>query len=202
MEARITVLSLFLISNLAIGFMYFQWEIDQAAVLFVNRPAVPLLILSFGPIIQIAVLWMVRDFLNEIRPVDRLFPQLAIPVLDTKKLAYKWERMSAWIVLGLPIIGFSWAWHRFLTNGSVWETKTGTSVDRFYYVSPNTFFGDWDTHRYGDQLTDQAASFVPFWQPLIIMGFSSVAVVIVTLGTVLKVKKRSEVRRRIVFRPM
>ena len=197
MEGRITVLSLFLIGNLVAAFMYFQWNIDKGAFLFVNRPSVPLVVLSFGPWIQAIILWMVIAFLRDVSAKDQLFVRLWLPILQSSRMAYAWEKFSACVVLGLPILGLAWAWHRFFTKGAVWHRATETLVERIHGVSPLLFFGRWDEFRYGNPTTMEAASFVPLWQPLLIMGCGCVLVLVLTFAIVSSILKRAPIRKRI-----
>lgn len=201
LETRITVLTFFLITNLIGAFFFFQWEMDWGAALFGDRSSVPMIVLSFGPVVQLAVLWMVWRYLCEVPAKDRLFPRLIVGDLETERLNHSWEKGSALTVLGLPIIAFTWAWERFLNEGTVFDKATGIEVGRFDFVSPRLMLGGWDIYRYGDVLSGEASSFVPFWQPLLIMGGGTLAVMVLSARILLQLRERAHVRRRMVRRP-
>ncbi|MEO9824862.1 MAG: hypothetical protein ABJF50_10660 [Paracoccaceae bacterium] len=195
MENRITWLSILLIFTLFNAFGFYQWNLPLS-FLFSNRPSVPLLVLSFGPAIQVGVLWMVGLHLKESDPREKLFPRVAVTEFDSQATAFFWERTSAAFVLGLPMISFTWAWHRFLTKGEVWEAANGMHTHRFELVSPSLFLGSWDTYRYGNIATGEGASFVPFWQPALIMGLGTAIAVFLTGVISLQLFKRYSIRKR------
>jgi hypothetical protein len=159
-----------------------------------------LIILSFGPAIHLILLWLILRYLSAVPPADRLFPRLIVGSLETERLNHSWEKGSVLATLGLPIIAFVWAWDRFLSRGTVFEKATGIEIGRFDIVSPKLFWGGWDVYRYGNVVSGDASSFIPFWQPLLIMGGGTLAVLIVSARVLMRLRERAPIRRRMVSR--
>ncbi len=57
-------------------------------------------------------------------------------------------------------------------------------------------FGDWDNYRYGEEAIREGASFVPFWQPILIMGGGFAAVIWLTAMILMKLQQRNKTRLR------
>lgn len=196
MESKITLLGIFLTGNIVAGFMYYQWNLDNAAVLFPNGPSVPIIILSFAPPIFLLNLALIYGFLKQVDPRKRLCSRLVVPGSDDNTHALSWERLSAGFFIGLPNVGLIWSWHRFLTKGDVWNTATGEIAWRFEKTSPLSFFGDWDAFRYGDFSSGLGASFVPFWQPVLVMGLGSFLCFALTIVLIFKICGRYSTRAK------
>lgn len=201
MERAINWLSLFLIAALASAFMFYQLRVDSFGVLFNDRPSVPVLVLSFAPFIQIGVLAFALVFMSDTSPAVQLFPRLFGYDMGTSRTNLLWERLTALVVLGLPVLALSFFWARFFSpRHRVWHTDTGIEIGRFDYVSPMLFFGNWNRHRFGGAIGEGGASFVPFWQPVLIMGMGSLVVVAMTALVAVRLLRRDVIRRRVVQR--
>lgn len=169
--------------------------------MFPDKASVPSIVLSFGPLIHVLVLLLVWHYLIAIPAKERFFPRLIVGDLETRRLTHSWEKGSAVATLALPIVAFVWAWERFLSKGAVFEKASGLEVGRFEYVPPSLILGGWDVHRYGDITSQEASSFLPFWQPVFVMGGGTTLVVVLTLRIVFHLRKRAPIRKRFVNRP-
>ena len=201
MEKTVNWLSIFLIAALASAFMYYQFRLDGFGALFNDRGSVPLLVLTFGPFIQIAVLCFVLRFFDETPAARQLFPRLPFFEDGNGRNELLWERLSAAAIIGLPLLGFGWSWVRFLhPRHLVWEAGSNIEVSRFHLVSPTLFYQRWNDHRFGETLGVGGASFVPFWQPVLLMGLPSLVVLVLTVRILAILRHRLPVRRRTVHR--
>ncbi len=137
MEKLISSISLFLITGSLYGFFYFQWSFESS-FLFNDKPSVPLILATFGPLIQTTILALILSFLNRISASRRLFPRFVMTEFENEDLAYSWERISAALVLGFPILAFAWSWIAFLRNGAVYPRDRTLGLPEkgpFDYVS-------------------------------------------------------------------
>ncbi len=201
MEGRISFISLFLISQLLVAFGFFQWDMDWGNFLFGDRPSVPLIVLSFGPAIQVVVLLMVLRFLRVTAPKDRFFPRLILKKFDADDLTYSWEKTSAWVILGVPLMGFGYFWLRFFSHRlGAWDSSTLEKVDLLKLVPVWLVNGGWDMYRYGSLQAHEGSSFLPFWQPVVIMGGGSLAVIVLTALILRRIRSRADIRRRATIR--
>ncbi|MGL6209442.1 MAG: hypothetical protein ACRC14_06385, partial [Paracoccaceae bacterium] len=127
---------------------------------------------------------------------------------DPPPRALQWERMSAALGLGLPLIGFVWAWGRFCAKGQVWVKATGIEVSRWYPTPecPLAFPPDIGLCRYGNIANRNTAGlngvdFLPFWQPAVMIILST-AVLAVTLVVLYRLSRRLPVRQRAINEPV
>lgn len=198
MENRITWLFLFILFALLNGFTHYQFGLPNGG-LYNDRPSIPLIILSFGPWLQLIILLMVAVYLRDIDPKQQFFPKIGKSNFETEVLAYRWEKLSATAILVLPLIAFMWAWGRFLYKGEIFQSSSNLNLierGRFDRVSLWSIWGGWDNYRYGDPVTAEGASFIPFWQPILIMGLGSALVTIATIIVIFRLIKRSRTRWR------
>ena len=198
MEKRISVLAAFLFAGLIAGFATYQLGLETGKKLFPSPDAIPSNILSIGPLIQIVILVLIYRYLKATSGTQRLFPRLYSGTHDNSKLAYDWEKISAICVLGFPIIGFTYFWVRFLTDDEIgaWIGRSAVEVGLFQWVEGCHFFDKWNACKIGSIATLDGDSFVPFWQPVLIMGGGCLVVLVLTMLIARAVLKRAPLRRR------
>lgn len=205
MQIVISLLSGFFIVQMTFGLFFAQLGLDEGAfrVFFDEAGTVPLILLSFGQWIHIAALALVVAFLENIPPSQILFPRFAGSGIDSggmeaPRLDLIWEWISVALVLILPMIGILYWWLEFLNlSRGAWIKSSNQVVGIFERVPGCHFIDNWDVCRYGTlpPRTGTGDSFVPFWQPVIIMGGGSLVIILITIFLLLKVWKRAPVRR-------
>lgn len=197
MTAILSVLLSFTIYQLLFGIFYGQMGSTTGAfaTFFTERPSVPLILLSAGQPIHIFTLWLAGRTLAATPVADAAFPRLFVEKMNPPGMARTWEVISALVMLALPIIGFGYYWVRFLTKGEAWLKANAEQFGLFHPAPFTNLFVNFDQYRYGDlsQLGKvkgvDGVSFVPLWQPLIMVAFS-LAIVVMSLRLFLEMRNR------------
>ena len=205
MQVIISGLSGLVIIQMLFGVLYAQMQLDRSAfsLLFTAPDTVSATLLSFGTWIQVAALGFTILFLRHTSPQLFLFPRFLIGglnegPLETGPLTLIWERFSAMIVLGLPIVGAVYWWIVFLEDDkAAWIKATNEVVGRFEYVPGCHFFDKGDMCRFGSipPSLEKGDSFVPLWQPLLIMGGGTFVMLALTIRVLALVRQRAPIRR-------
>lgn len=210
MQTVISVLSGFFIVQMFFGVFFAQMNLPSAAfsVFFDEAGTVPMILLSVGQWIQVAALVLVLFFLSHTDPRRFLFPRfvggsISDDDMEAPDLSLIWERISIVLILFLPIIGIVYWWIAFLDpRRGAWIKATNEVVGLFDRVSGCHFFDKWNACRYGylPALQGNGDSFVPFWQPVLIMGGGTVAVIVLSLWILRDVSRRAPIRQAEVTR--
>lgn len=210
MQMVISVLSGFFIIQMSFGILFAQMglEGDVFKLFFDEAGTVPMILLSFGQWIQVTSLVFVLAFLSHTEPRQFLFPRFVGSGINTDEMEAPglnliWEWISIAIILGLPLIGMTYWWVVFLdTNHGAWVKATNEVVGLFDRVPNCHFFGQWDACRYGYLPAGERKgdSFVPFWQPVFIMGAGAILVITLTLWILRVILHRAPIRRKEVSR--
>lgn len=210
MQTVISVLSGFFIVQMIFGLLFAQMQLESGAfrLFFDEAGTVPMTLLSIGQWIQAAALVLVVAFLSHTEPRRLLFPRFVgsginADDMEAPGLGLIWEWISVALVLFLPLIGIAYWWVAFLdTDRGAWVKATNEVVATFDRVPGCHFFGSWDVCRYGylPPGQDKGDSFVPFWQPVLVMGGGTIIVCILTLWVLRIVFRRAPLRRAEVAR--
>ncbi len=178
MKVILSAIITFVIAQQLFGMFHGQMGLTNSAFskFYPEPSAVPLILLTFGQAIHLVGLLLVAVYLRHVPATQAVFPKLWMTDQDTAELDLIWQRVSAWAICWLPVIGFAWAWSEF-PEGRAWLKADPAKVYGLFQNVPNcTLFTNWDTCRYGDLIAAQAndpdkngSSFVPFWHPIIVM---------------------------------
>jgi hypothetical protein len=143
---------------------------------FTERPSVPLVVLSYGPWLQVLNLWLVERWRQR---HDSLSFVLSGPPGDRRAVRDPvMERAALAVVVGLPLVLVAYWWVRF-HHGQAWDSTSLALVGLYDLRGPPwQFLVDANLFRYGlappvgpvAPGAPDGVSFGPFWQPVVIMG--------------------------------
>lgn len=221
MSNIITALWVFVVGNLVLGVFLNQslsGEVDEFFY-FTESSAIPLVLLSAATWIHLVTLYLVSLVMKNV-PAERLFfPRLWDNAAELEALKYQWEKISAALVLALPNILFIYFWIRFFRQ-SAWVKQSvtdselveklsvcscfgkfdgfalappGVKVGLWDIAHPCIFYRGWDIHRYGASL-NESVSYLPFWQPLLIMALPTILIFLWTVSLAKSMKGRGTAR--------
>jgi len=215
MQKLMSALVAFLLTAMIAGIFY-QQHGQGTPIFFTERSSVPPVVLTFGPVIMIFVLWLYRVFLKETPATDRLAPRFFESDIVSGRLGYLWEKISVFVMLVLPVIGFLYFWERF-DKGIAWPLEVGRLCDLpadtvlspvdLYTPTDPLWYGFKARYRYGSygMITPGAPAretcalpngvdYYPFTQPLLMAGLSG-AVMLMSGWNLLLVMRRRPIRR-------
>lgn len=151
--------------QLVAGFLYYQHDYDRSAftLFFKHKSSAPLLLLQIGMVIYIVLLFLY------FKGTENSYPILFVEAAPEGSKRF-WEIITLVAVNFVPWLGFIWMWYAyFKLDQSVWDGSNKNIVGIFDVVSsPVSFLGGWNNYRYG-RFPDEGDSFVPYWQPVLIM---------------------------------
>lgn len=207
MELRISVVSSFLIAALFQAFTEYQYGWDPGPAPYPSPWAIPATVTTAAPFVQIAVLLMVRRYLAHVPAADRFFPRLYQQDFEQGQFAFDWERFSAVVVLGAPLLGMVYFWQEFLFDSdlSAWvrapaDGPANLMTDVWSRVEGCFLLGTWDGCRFGHRPDLDGSSFAPFWQPVFLMAGGSLGVLVLTALTMRDLAGRYDIRRKTALR--
>lgn len=210
MQTVISVLSGFFVVQMIFGLLFAQMNLESGTfrLFFDETGTVPMILLSIGQWIQVAALVLVMAFLSHTDARRFLFPRFIGSGIDadnmeTPSLSLIWEWISVALILFFPLAGIAYWWVAFLDpDRGAWVKATSEVVGLFDRVPGCHFFGNWDVCRYGFLPANRGIgdSFVPFWQPVFIMGGGTILVTVLTLCALRAVFQRAPLRRAEVAR--
>ena len=210
MQTVISVLSGFFVIQMVFGLLFAQMKLESGAfrLFFDEAGTVPMILLSVGQWVQAAALVLVLAFLSHTEPRRFLFPRyvgsgIEADDMEAPGLSLIWESISVALVLFLPLIGIVYWWTAFLDpDRGAWVKATSEVVGLFERVPRCHFFGNWDVCRYGSLPAGEGNgdSFVPFWQPVLVMGGGTIIVTVLTLWILRVVSYRAPIRKAEVAR--
>ena len=211
MQKVISAIMVFLLTAMVAGVFYLQYGKGDP-IFFTERSSVPLIVLTFGLPVMIFVLWLYRSFLKEIPATRFLAPRFFEADIASERLAYQWEKVSVFIILILPLIGFLHFWERF-DKGTAWPLETGRLCDvpaqvvlpevDLYKPTKPLFYGLKARYRYGsadmlqrdsparnDCSLPNGVDYYPFVQPLIMAILSGIVLVMASWNLILVMRRR------------
>jgi len=171
MNFLINLVWLFIIQQTIAGFFVYQHGFENSAftLLFSEKFSVPLLVISFGIPLYIVLVWMCSAYSAKQAGDTHEFPTLGITNIEPRFKKY-FQRLSFLAFIVLPWIGFIWMWVEFHdVKQQAWLKADPSLVVGEYEIKNSvlSFIGNWDQYRYGRN--GEGHSFVPFWQPVILM---------------------------------
>ena len=178
MNVIINLLWLFIVQQTIAGFFVYQWGFEHSAftLLFEHRRyAIPLLIISFGVPLYIILVWLYKLYSEPQESGLREFPLLGVTKVENRFLPF-FRKLSYFCFIVFPWVGFIWMWVAFHdSRQDVWlQGDLSVMVHKYSIEGPITdFIGNWDKFRYGRDGSGDS-SYVPFWQPIVIMWLSTI----------------------------
>lgn len=177
-------------------FLYaFQFEPGGTALGIRRSGPIPAIILSISPWLIVADLWLCLKFTKELDGRNIIFPRIWANDFESTRLSIFWEKASIGLTIFPQVLALFYFWSRF-PKGKAWN-RNGVEVQLWEYVSP-VFFFDWNAHSYGSNL-ENAASYLPFWQPLI-MASGTVIVTVITIKILGQMPERFIARKTALYR--
>lgn len=165
------------------------WLLDRTNQLLIGifhfddtRESAPIFGLSFGTLVTILsfnfMLSLVKRNTSE-QWMERV-PHLWVDIDVKSQLGRTWRHFIVSVTLLFPIAAQLHFWFQ-LYERQVWENNSQSKLHGIWsYVSPK-YFLDWDAYRYGDhskRLIEEGfggVSFLPFWQPVIMVVLTAIA---------------------------
>ena len=176
----------FIMFQLVAGFLYYQHDYDRGAftLFFRHKSSAPFLLLQIGMVIYIILLFLYFKHLVDLKGTENSYPILFVEKVPVELKRF-WEINSLIAVNVIPWFGFIWMWYAFFrSDQSVWNGSSKNVVGIFDIVSsPASFLGGWNNYRYG-RFPDEGDSFVPYWQPVLIMWPLTLAAVVFTVANI------------------
>jgi len=203
METLIRSLTFFICGYMIVAIPYAQSDQNLwglAAIM--NEPAaVPLILLSVMPWLQAFNLLLCLVYLRVVPASERLFLPYFNSDNGNPSLDFPLEAMTAGLTLGLPVAGFAYWWIAFHQRVA-WRGADGAAVSLYDWSVPVTnLLWHANAFKYGlrpGDATHAGVSFVPFWQPVLVMGGGTVLAVGLTIISAREVLRRWPIRRRMV----
>ncbi len=172
-------------------FLFNLWVMDRTNTSLIdvfnpseNWSSVPIFGLSLGTfttIFSYFLMLKIIDINGDKIGVERM-PSLWVENIE-EQFRRKWNYMILVITLLFPMLAQVNFWFRF-HKWQAWINDDVLSLNQLSLYEPVSlaFLLDWDGHRYGDfskVALDgwHGVSFVPFWQPLIMIALSLVSIV-------------------------
>lgn len=191
MNKLITIVWTFLVYQLLAGFMFYQHGYEHTAfsLYFKYKSAVPLLLINIGMVVFICLLLLYSLYIKKISASKKRLPVLFFDAVENE-FKNIFETMSLVAIVLIPWIGFSWMWVEFHDKRQeVWRNESPINEVGIYdIVSPITsFIGNWDDFQYGS--IPEGISYVPFWQPIILMIPLTVIALFLTVHILIEIRK-------------
>lgn len=162
---------------------FHAWGLDWMAPFLTSRNGAPIVVLSFGPLIYLtgtAFLWW---HMADAGLARGRFPPFLISEFENLDARLRWERISFLLTVCLPILILVYFWIAF-HRGDAWPSAEDGAAVGLYQIgltSPFAFFGHWNDWHFGqwnERAIDDGVSFVPLWQPVLIMWPQSLVVLL------------------------
>lgn len=171
MNFLINLIWLFVIQQSIAGFFVYQHGFDSSAftLLFPDRFSVPVLVICFAIPLYILLVLLCKIYSKPQNGGIQEFPTLGIRNIESRFKGL-FQKVSFLAFIVLPWFGFVWMWVEFHDVKQQAWLKSNVSILVGEYEIKNSvlsFIGKWDDYRYGRN--GEGVSFVPFWQPVIIM---------------------------------
>ena len=171
MTKLLSALWAFLTFQLLAGFLFYQhdYENDAFTLFFKHKSSAPLLLLQVGMVIFIVSLGLYYLHVMKMSDTDTKYPILFTDNVQSELKKF-WEVLTFVAIVFVPWIGFIWMWVAFHdTAQSVWQNHVPENTANIYdrVSSPFSFYCEWNNYKYGR--APDGDSFVPFWQPILIM---------------------------------
>lgn len=143
-----------------------------------NWSSIPIFYLSFGSLLSIAVLYICYQITahENKQGWENRMPGLWLDDSQMHGLLKKWKVVLFSLILIFPIVLQVHFWRRFHDWQAWSNVKTPEVVSLYELVSP-AYLLSWDSYRYGDfsNMNEEGwhgVSYVPFWQPVIMLTLS------------------------------
>jgi len=197
MHLLISTLVTFVLTQMLFGLFHqqFRLESDTFGLFFPDRHTVALIVLSVAPWIHLTALVLCAAYMRHVPAARGAFVKFWATDFDSVFLAIFWERVSAVVILALPLAGFAYFWVQFHEWGSAWVNTEAQPRIGLWEIVPIETLLEADAHNYGNPDAEKASSFVPFWQPILLMAAPCVLCLWLTLLIMLRLPRRFVLRR-------
>lgn len=200
----VSIIWAFILSQMIFGFLYSKYGLSQSGfgIFFQEPSSVPMVILTTVPFLQCIVIYLCIVYLRNTSPRDQIFPCLWIDEKSSLGTTILCEKISAISVIAIPWIGLLYYWMRF-HRGKAWrndlvDPKVVSLYD--WTVPPSNLLIDFNAYRYGISpglgSDENGVSFVPFWQPVFLMGGGTIFALILSSFIIRQICIRLPLRRR------
>jgi hypothetical protein len=170
-----------------------EWIFDRSnvsalSVFHIERSweSAPIFMLTFGSAISaiaFSILLLRIHHFGGATWTERMAP-LWIDIDPRTSLGRAWRKLSAVVAIILPLaaqVQFWWRFHQW----QAWPTTGVQQEVGLWSYEPISILGNWDAFHYGDYskraLTDKGfggVSFVPFWEPVMMVLLSTIVVIL------------------------
>lgn len=191
------------IATFTVIYILHLWILDRTNKLLIDIfhfddtwESAPVFALTFGTFITILTFVLMLSLIRNNKNNNWLerIPPLWVDIDIKSQLGRVWRCVIVAFVLLFPLFAQVHFWRR-LHNWQVWKNNTQAEIVGLWsFVSPQHFIS-WNAYRYGDhskRLTEDGfggVSFLPFWQPIIMLVFTFFLLVL-TIKIVLALSRR------------